>query len=185
MAIAIRGAAKDSIGSVMPAKSLELKHTIHLIEVMTAEIQEVELSIKSIMDASESPIMTIPGINYRMGAMILAEVGDFSAFSSSDKVLAYAGCSPTTYQSGQLTSTCAKMEKRGSRYLQYALINAVKKVCRWGKTFRDYLSKKKAEGKHPNSAAVHTFKIGAVDLSPSDHRRVFCSGSLIFIHFGA
>lgn len=75
-----------------------------------------------------------------MGAMILAEVGDFSAFSSADKVLAYAGCSPTTYQSGQLTSTHAKMEKRGSKYLRYALINAVKKVCRWDKTFNAYLT---------------------------------------------
>ncbi len=29
MAVTIRGAAKDSIGSVMPAKSMELKHIIH------------------------------------------------------------------------------------------------------------------------------------------------------------
>lgn len=82
----------------------------------------------------------------------------FSAFSSADKVLAYAGCSPTTYQSGKLTSTHAKMEKRGSKYLRYALINAVKKVYRWDKTFKAYLAKKKVEGKHPTSAAVHASK---------------------------
>ena len=75
MAIIIRDAARDSIGSVMLAKSMELKHTIHLIEVITDEIDEIESSIRSIMDTSGSPIMTIPGINYRMGAMILAEVG--------------------------------------------------------------------------------------------------------------
>ena len=34
------------------------------------------------------------------GAMILAEVGDFSNFASADKLLAYAGLSPSTYQSG-------------------------------------------------------------------------------------
>jgi len=181
----IHDAARHSIGSVMPAKSLELKHAISIIRIMDDEIAEIDTEIKKIMDKLNPPMLSVPGISYTLGVMILAEVGDFSAFSSSDKVLAYAGCSPTTYQSGQLTSTCAKMEKRGSRYLQYALINAVKKVCRWDKTLRDYLSKKKAEGKNHNSAAVHTFKIGAVDLSPSDHRRVFCSGSLIFIHFGA
>ena len=37
-----------------------------------------------------------------MGAMILAEIGDFSRFDSADKILAYAGMSPSTYQSGQL-----------------------------------------------------------------------------------
>ena len=43
-----------------------------------------------------SPITTIPGISYRMGAIILAEVGDFSRFDSPDKLLAYAGMSPST-----------------------------------------------------------------------------------------
>ena len=80
MAITLRDAARDSIGSVMPAKSMELKHTIHLIEVMTEEIDEIEDSIKSIMNTCNSPIMTIPGISYRMGAMIFAEICDFTRF---------------------------------------------------------------------------------------------------------
>ena len=154
----IRDAARHSIGSVMPAKSLELKHTISMIRMMNDEIAEIEAEIKKIMDELNPPLLSVPGISYTLGAMILAEVGDFSAFTNADKVLAYAGCSPTTYQSGQLTSTRAKMEKRGSRYLRYALFNAVKKVCRWDKTFKAYLSKKKAEGKHPTSAAVHASK---------------------------
>ena len=154
----IRNAARRSIGSVMPAKSLELKHTINMIRMIDDEITEIEAEIKKIMDKLNPPLLTIPGIGPKMGAMILAEVGDFSAFSNADKVLAYAGCSPTTYQSGQLTSAHAKMEKRGSKYLRYALINAVKKVCRWDKTFKDYFTKKKAEGKHPTSAAVHAAK---------------------------
>nr|MCR5321717.1 IS110 family transposase [Lachnospiraceae bacterium] len=157
-AVAIRDAVRDSIGSVMPAKSMELKHTIHLIEVVTDEIDEIESSIKSIMDASGSPIMTIPGINYRMGAMILAEVGDFSRFSNADQILAFAGLSPSTYQSGQLDYCHSHMEKRGSRYLRYALFNAAKYVCHWDETFGAYLSKKISEGKHYNVAVSHAVK---------------------------
>ncbi len=142
----------------MPAKSMELKHTIHLIEVMTDEIDEIESSIKSIMDASGSPITTIPGINYRMGAMILAEVGDFSKFSNADQILAFAGLSPSTYQSGQLESSYSHMEKRGSRYLRYALFNATKYVCHWDEEFGQYLSKKIGEGKHYNVAVSHAAK---------------------------
>ena len=158
MAVTIRDAAKDSIGSVMPAKSMELKHTIHLIEVMTDEIDEIEASIKSIMDTCNSPIMTIPGISYRMGAMILAEVGDFSRFSNADQILAFAGLSPSTYQSGQLDSSYSHMEKRGSRYLRYALFNATKYVCHWDENFGAYLSKKISEGKHYNVAVGHAAK---------------------------
>ena len=157
-AIEIRDAARTSIGSNMPAKSLELKHIIKLIQELTSEINEIEDSIKSIMDTIHSPITSIPGINYRMGAMIIAEIGDFNRFSSPDKILAYAGLSPSTYQSGQLDSSYSHMEKRGSRYLRYALFNAAKYVCIWDNTFAAYLTKKRAEGKHYNVAISHAAK---------------------------
>ena len=157
-AILVREAAQTSIGSNMPAKSLELKHTIKLIRELDTEIDEIEAEIKSIMDKINSPILSIPGINYRMGAMILAEIGDFSRFDSPDKILAYAGLSPSTYQSGQLDSCHAHMEKRGSRYLRFALFNATKYVCHWEPTFAAYLAKKRAEGKHYNVAISHAAK---------------------------
>jgi transposase len=157
-AVEFRDAAKNSIGSHMPAKSLELKHTIRLIRELTAEIDEIEAAIKIIMDQIASPILTIPGISYRMGAMIVAEIGDFSRFESPDKILAYAGLSPSTYQSGQLTSSYSKMEKRGSRYLRYALFNATKFVCHWDESFGAYLAKKRSQGKHYNVAVSHAAK---------------------------
>lgn len=98
-AVIFREAARSSIGSHMPAKSLELKHTIKLIQELTSEIDDIEASIKRIMDDDiRSPILTIPGISYRMGAMIIAEICDFNRFDSTDKLLAYAGMSPSTYQ---------------------------------------------------------------------------------------
>lgn len=157
-AITLREAARASIGSHMPAKSLELKHTIKLIRELDNEIDEIEAEIKTIMDEIHSPILSIPGINYRMGAMIIAEIGDFSRFDSPDKILAYAGMSPSTYQSGQLDNCYSHMEKRGSRYLRYALYNATKYVCHWDETFGAYLAKKRAEGKHYNVALSHATK---------------------------
>ena len=157
-AVEIRDAAKNSIGSRMPAKSLELRHTIQLIQVLDEEIDEIENEINSIMDEIHSPITTIPGIGSRMGAMILAEIGDFSNFDSPDKILAYAGMSPSTYQSGQLTNCYAHMEKRGSKYLRYAIFNATKYVCNWDPVFAAYLARKRAEGKHYNVAISHAAK---------------------------
>ena len=158
MAVTIRDAARGSVGSVMPAKSLELRHTIHLIHEFDNEINEIESEIQAIMDEIHSPITTIPGIGTRMGAMILAETGDFSRFESPDKLLAYAGLSPSTYQSGQINNCYARMEKRGSRYLRYAIFNAAKYVCHWDPSFAAYLAKKRAEGKHYNVAISHAAK---------------------------
>jgi len=157
-ALTLREAARHSVGSNMPAKSLELRHTIRLIRELDTEIKDVESAIQQIMDDIHSPITTIPGMGTRMGAMILAEVGDFSRFDSPDKVLAYAGLSPSTYQSGQLTACYSHMEKRGSRYLRYAIFNATKYVCIWEPTFAAYLTRKRSEGKHYNVAVSHAAK---------------------------
>ena len=157
-AIQIRDAARNSIGTYMPAKALELKHTIKLIREFNNEITEIESAIESIMDKIASPITSVPGIGLNMAAMIIAEIGDFNNFDSPDKILAFAGLSPSTYQSGQLNNCYAHMEKRGSRYLRYALFNTTKYVCYWNPVFADYLAKKLSEGKHYNVAVSHAAK---------------------------
>ena len=111
-----------------------------------------------------------------MGAMILAEVGDFYNFDSPDKVLAYAGLSQSTYQSGQLKNCYPHMEKRCSRYLRYALFNAAKYVCIWNPTFSAYLAKKRSEGKHYFVAVSHAAKklvrlIFALERSGQSYRQ--------------
>lgn len=178
MALEIREAARSSIGSWMPAKSLELQHTIRLIRELDNEIAEIEQQIQVIMDELDSPITTIPEVGFRMAAMILAEVGDFSRFDSPDKLLAYAGMSPSTYQSGQLKNCYPHMEKRGSRYLRYALYNATKYVCHRDPTFAAYLAKKRAEGKHYNVALSHAAKkLVRLIFAMEKSRQPYCSAA--------
>ena len=98
-AIQIRETARNSIGTYMPAKALELKHTIKLIRELDSEIDEINIAIKEIMDKIDSPIISIPGVGLNMAAMIIAEIGDFNNFDSPDKILAFSGLSPSTYQS--------------------------------------------------------------------------------------
>lgn len=150
--------AKESVGSIMPTKSLELKHTIRDIKRHNEEIKEIEKEIKKYVDEFDSPIMSIPGIGYDMGALIIGEIGDFSRFENADKLLAYAGMSPSTYQSGQLQNSHPRMEKHGSKYLRHALFNATKYVCQNEPNFNVYLSKKMSEGKHYYVALTHAAK---------------------------
>ena len=105
-----------------------------------------------------SPIPCIPGMRYRCAALILSEICDCSTFDSPEQILAFAGLSPSTYQSGKLDNAHSHMEKRGSRYLRYALFTAATYVCIWDKTFSDYLHKKLAEGKHYYVALSHAIK---------------------------
>lgn len=68
--LSLKDAAHTSIGSIMTAKSLELKHTIKLIRKLNNEIDEVDAEIKKIIDNIASPI-TISGIGYSIRAMII------------------------------------------------------------------------------------------------------------------
>lgn len=157
-AVNIREAARHSVGISMPAKSMELQHTIRLIRELDSEIVEIEKEIKRIMDEIDPPLLGIPGMGFRMAAMILAEIGDISRFDSPDKLLAFSGVSPSTYQSGKMDNAYAHMEKRGSRYLRFALYNAAKYVSYWDPIFAAYLEKKRSEGKHYNVALSHVVK---------------------------
>lgn len=95
-AITFRDIARKSIGAKIPAKSLELRHTIADVRAIENEISEVETEIRKLMDEESTTITSVPGIGIQMGAIILSEIGDFSRLDSPDKILAFAGMSPST-----------------------------------------------------------------------------------------
>lgn len=73
-------------------------------------------------------------------------------------MLTHASISSSTYQSGQLKKCYPQMEKRGSRYVRYAIYNATKYVCIWEQSFSAYLAEKWFEGKHYNIAISYAVK---------------------------
>ncbi len=66
-------------------------------------------------------LQSITGIGLLTAATLLAEIGDFSAFSKPSKLAAYFGLDPSVKQSGQFTGTRNKMSKRGSPLLRRVL----------------------------------------------------------------
>lgn len=103
-AIALKGLAKSSVGTGYTSLSIQITQSISQIELLEKQITELDERIKSIMLEMDSVILTIPGIGFLNGAMILGEIGDISRFSTPSKLLAYAGLDPTVNQSGQFTA---------------------------------------------------------------------------------
>lgn len=147
MAEKIRNYARKSIGTTSVVKSEELKDTIERINQLSKKIMELDKRIDGMMKEVNSPITSIPGIGKVLAATIISEVGDISRFKNSDKLVAYAGISPSTYQSGQYKAPNARMEKRGSRQLRYAIMLAAEHVARSCHYFALQMQKKRAEGK--------------------------------------
>ena len=154
----LRELAKRSVGAYSHAAVMELRMYLDRIEMLNAQIEEFEIEIKRLMDEIDSPILTVKGIGYVLGAMILSEIGDISRFSSPDKLLAFAGAEPSIYQSGKFTPSSGKMVKRGSPYLRWAMFQAAGYVAEYSQAFALYRSKKLSEGKSCTVVRSHLVK---------------------------
>lgn len=119
--------AKQSIGEQSGIYSFELKNTINTIRFYNQLIKETDKEIKEMMDERPSPILTIPGISYRIASVILAEYGDIRKFDNPSQMLAFAGLEPSVNQSGDFKGK-GKMVKRGSSHLRWALGQAAENV---------------------------------------------------------
>jgi transposase len=155
MAKELRVLAQKSVGASDSALSIQITHSIAQIELLDSQLKQVEAEMTDIMKFNDSVLMTIPGIGYINGGMILGEIGDINRFSSPGKLLAFAGLDPSVYQSGNFQAKHTRMSKRGSRVLRYALINAAHNVVKNNATFKAYYDAKMAEGRTHYNALGH------------------------------
>ena len=154
----IRNLAKQSVGTNNRGTALELQQHLQSVQFLKQQIQVVEAEIKSIMIELNSPVISVPGISYTLGAMILAEIGDIKNFRNPAKLLAFAGLDPSLYQSGKFTADRTPMVKHGSSYLRYAIVQGATSARRYAPEFRAYYDKKIAQNKHYLVAISHVAK---------------------------
>ena len=154
----ISSLAKNSFGIsfCIDSMTLQLKLLIQQINFIENQVKDIEEQIIFIVDKINSPIISIPGISYITGAVILGEIGDINRFSNPSKIVAFAGIDASVSQSGNFQSTSSKMSKRGSPYLRKALFQAALVASNCDPVFSAYYSKKRSEGKH------HLTAVGAV-----------------------
>jgi transposase len=108
---------------------------ISMIKSLSKSLEKVITAILQLLDedaTKDMPILSITisllcsiqGIGLITVATVFAEIGDFSAFSKPDKLVAFFGIDPSVKQSGQFEGTRNKMSKRGSRLLRRVLFTA-------------------------------------------------------------
>lgn len=154
-AIKLKELAKSSIGVNNSSLSIQIKHSLKQIELLNEQINDIDSKIKEIMDELNFVILTIPGISYTLGSIIISEIGNIDRFSSPCKLLAFAGLDPSVKQSGNFNATVVKISKRGSKLLRYALLRAAGLIIWNSKTYEEYYNRKLSQGKSHNNAVCH------------------------------
>ena len=154
-ALQLKALAKDSIGLDNPAIELQIQCLIKQLRLYQKQISDIDISIMTIMEIINSPILTIPGIGYTLGAMIISEIDDIKKFSNPSKLLAFAGLDPVVKQSGNFQAEHMKISKRGSTYLRYAIYRVAFLIIYNNETFHNYYFDKRSQGKSHRVALGH------------------------------
>lgn len=111
----------------------ELRH----IETLKGLIKEVEARIAKESAESEDVklLMGIPGVNYYTALLLTSEIGDFSRFSSANKLVSWLGLAPRVHQSGDTTYN-GRITKEGSPRVRWALVQAARSAVQWDDHYR-------------------------------------------------
>ncbi len=154
---ALKSLPLTSIGIDSQALSFAIKQTLERINMLNSQISSIEKEVKFNVDQADTTLLSIPGISYTTGGIILAEIGDIYRFKSADALLAFAGLDPSVYQSGNYEGNF-KISKRGSSILRWAIYQSAQAIVKFDPVFREYYLKKKAQGKKHRNVLGHVTK---------------------------
>lgn len=141
----LRELARSSVGTASAPLEFCLRQLLAQIAFTRGQMAELEAELARMVEGS--PVLTVPGIGTVLGAGILGELGDVSRFASAKKVLAFAGCDPSVFESGEFVGSRAHMSKRGSPYLRWYLWLAAERARLCDPALAAYYARKRSEGK--------------------------------------
>ena len=139
--------------------NISLASSFNCIETYQKEIKAIDKAIvKTIQGMSPNALtilQSIPGIGPVWAAGIIAEVGDITAFHSSDALAKYAGLTWRRGDSGDFEAEDTPVTKAGNSYLRYYFCEAANSVRRHIPEYQEYYAKKYAEvPKHQHKRAL-------------------------------
>ena len=158
----LRKAARDSYRldkCMYEPLSISLASSFNCIQAYQKEIRLIEQAIDKCikgMNANALLILqSIPGIGPVWASGILSEIGDITAFHSSDALAKYAGLYWPKGDSGDFISEDNQMSKAGNPYLRYYLGEAANSVRKHIPEYADFYARKYAEVcKHQHKRAL-------------------------------
>jgi len=155
----IMKAAQSSVGVVSPAKEIivqgKIATLLHLQERM-AELTKLLTDLCKATRVEDLKILeSIKGIGRNTAVPFLAEAGEVKHYTSSKKLIAFAGMDPSVHQSGKFIGK-SKLSKRGNRHLRRAIYLMTTSVVSQNAFFKAYFLKRKKEGLAPQKALFAT-----------------------------
>ena len=172
-ALALKGRAHDPVRAKLALAAIRRLHAI------TAEIKTMEVDIAAALELRpHRHLIAIPGVGPLVAAKILGEAHDVRHFHSAAAFAAHAGTAPVPASSGNTHRH--RLARGGNRQLNRALFTIAMVQARWHPEAREYLARKRSEGKTAAEArrclkrhlATAVYRAMLNDLAPSTETAV-------------
>ena len=139
--------------------NVSLASSFNCIHTYQKEIKLIDQAIANCINGMNpnafTSLKSIPGIGPVWAAGILSEIGDITAFHSSDALAKYAGLTWLKNDSGDFVSEDNHISKAGNAYLRYYLGEASNSIRRYIPEYAEFYAKKYAEvTKHQHKRAL-------------------------------
>src|SRR5699024_3629141 len=127
--------------------------------------QAIDKCIKGMNTNALIILQSIPGIGPVWASGILSEIGDITAFHSSDALAKYAGLYWPKGDSGDFISEDNQLSIAGNPYLRYYLSEAANSVRKHIPESADFYARKDADlSKHQHKSALAPTALNSVRL---------------------
>ena len=145
-----RNLIKAALGSGLDGISrMLIKDTMDLLDHLETKVEAASQEVINKLQTKSKDlaiVMSIPGIGFVSGSVILAEIGDYHDFKTPEQLAKWCGLSPGENESAGKKRPCG-ITKQGSKYLRTMLVQIAHVVARKSNTklsrFFQRLSKRK------------------------------------------
>ncbi len=170
-------AAQSSVAVVSPAKEIIVQGKIATLLHLKERLEELTKLLTDLCKATRVEdlkiLQSIKGVGPNTAVPFLAEVGEVKNFTSSKKLIAFAGLDPSIHQSGKFLGA-SKLSKRGNRHLRRAIYLMTTSVVSQNVFFKAYFLRRKKEGLPPQKALFAVaHKLIRVIFAMLSHRTYF------------
>ena len=156
---------KEWVRSVGLSELDRMAMDAHLDMMETADGKASEFASRmaaiGIADSRVKIIMTMPGIGHLIALSIIAEIVDVARFATAEKLVSYAGISPSHRNSGE-TRIGGGITKRGSPWLRNAMVDAATVATRFDprmEAIYERIAKRRGKQKAKVAVARHMLEI--------------------------
>ena len=133
-----------------------ISDSLEIMDNVESKIEKTSLNIlKKIQNKSKdlAIVMSIPGIAFISGSVILSEIGNYRDFQTPEQLAKWCGLNPGENESAGKKRKCG-ITKRGSKYIRVVLVEAAQTIANMKNTGLSRFYKRLSKKKEHNVAIV-------------------------------